>query len=213
MKKLVLASNCLGARRVLIQEGYAFEQINPLVDLPRLRNESPRSLLTRCASERLAQVTQQFKLGDKVVVLACARAIVCDGEIFKKPLTQQGFPDPNLARTYLTRYQNRVPRAHVAVVAQNMQTGCRYGNDSETIVNALFFNSNELQEMLDDQATYAADGALPYDINGSCASTVLKRLIVSMRGEASNFIGLPKNLTNLCLQQVGWLPNARLASA
>lgn len=169
MPQLILASGSPRRREFLARLGLDFVVVVPDVDESVRPGETPEAYVERVAVAKAAAVVGG-------VVLAADTAVILDGEILGKPVSDDD------ARAMLRRLQGRTHRVLTAVAV--------HAGDE---ISAAVAETDVTMRPLDDAAIdwYVATGE-PLDRAGSYALQGIGMALVSgVSGNVSNVIGLP----------------------
>lgn len=117
--RLVLASKSISRRQILENAGVPFDWVDADVDEDEIKQQgladhlSPDDIALKLAHAKAERV---FDKNRDALVLGCDQILVCDGEIYDKPV------DVNQAREHLLRFRGRPHRLISAMTLLQLNT-------------------------------------------------------------------------------------------
>jgi septum formation protein len=189
---LILGSSSKYRKEILENHGYVFEVITPDIDEKGIRTSDPYDLPLTLAREKAHAVIK--KLTQPSLVITCDTVVVCDGELYEKPNSEEEL------RMFLSKYWSGYPAIVVgAIVVTDSDTGKQV---HAVDVCKVFFKS------MDEEALqkYIALGN-PYERAGGFAiqHPTFTPYIEKFEGDKEAIIGINVSTLKELLQKVATL--------
>jgi septum formation protein len=195
MSAFILASSSPRRRELLASLGIDFEIRKPDVDETQQPGESPETYVQRLSREKAAAVARQLE--PPALVLAADTIVIHQGVILGKPI------DDADARLILRQLRARTHRVCTAITLH------RVANSTQPITRLDCTEVTMRAYTDDDIETYIASGD-PFDKAGAYAIQHPDFAPVAhIEGSYSNVMGLPLELLQAALEEIGWALQAR----
>ena len=185
---LVLASRSPRRVELLARAGYRFEVEPADIDERRLEGETPRELVRRLAREKAAAVAPRHPGS---IVLGADTVVVIDGAVLGKP---NGEAD---AAGMLRRLSGRAHEVLTGVALHAAHRCCGGVQSTRVFFRAL---SRE------DVAWYVASGEPADKAGGYSIQGRASRFVTRIEGSYTNVVGLPVELVDGLLGELGAAP-------
>ncbi len=185
---LVLASRSPRRVELLARAGYRFEVEPADIDERRLEGETPHELVRRLASEKAAAVAPRHPGS---IVLGADTVVVIDGAVLGKP---NGEVD---AAGMLRRLSGRAHDVLTGVALHAAHRCCGGVQSTRVVFRAL---SRE------DVAWYVASGEPADKAGGYSIQGRASRFVTRIEGSYTNVVGLPVELVDGLLGELGAAP-------
>ena len=173
MKQLILASSSPRRQQLLSELGITFKVIKPKIDEKAVSLPTPKETV-----ETLAQLkAKQIELNSKdEIVLAADTIVVCDGEIFEKPVSKDD------AFRMMKTYSGKTHDVITAVAIRSL--------DQEVVFSVT--TTVEFWTLTDEEIVNYINTDEPYDKAGAYGIQGLARIFIKrISGDYFNVIGLP----------------------
>ena len=185
---LVLASRSPRRVELLARAGYRFEVEPADIDERRLAGETPHELVRRLAREKAAAVAPRHPGS---IVLGADTVVVIDGAVLGKP---NGEAD---AAGMLRRLSGRAHEVLTGVALHAAHRCCGGVQSTRVVFRAL---SRE------DVAWYVASGEPADKAGGYSIQGRASRFVIRIEGSYTNVVGLPVELVDGLLDEIGATP-------
>lgn len=185
---LVLASRSPRRVDLLTRAGYRFEVAPADIDESRRDGESPPALVRRLAREKAAAVAPRHP---GATVLGADTVVVIDGAVFGKP---NGEAD---AVGMLRRLSGRAHEVLTGVAVHTAQRCCGGVQSTRVVFRAL---------SPEDIAWYVASGEPADKAGGYSIQGRASRFVTRIEGSYTNVVGLPVELVDALLGELGATP-------
>jgi septum formation protein len=183
--EIILASASPRRKELLAQAGFRFRvQASGIAEV-RGENESPIAFVTRLAREKAQDVAA--KSNHNAMILGADTVVVCDEEIFGKPIDEQ---DAKRMLRALAGRTHRVITGLCVIYGSMVESAAEV-----TMVRMLTVSDEEIEAYVATGEPMDKAGA--YAIQGRAA-----RWIPSIQGCYFNVVGLPLALTAAMLESV-----------
>lgn len=201
---LVLGSSSVFRASILKEAGFNFEVVEPRVNEKLFRSDQPEALVIQLGTIKALAAAERFPIPSPVVIICSDQVIGCGGEIFEKPLTEDGQPDQRVVYKHLLSYATNPAVAYTSVVVFNLKTRVMHSGYDVTEIHFERFTQTQMDLIAADEWTYRAAGSVPTRVPESNASSLLESKIKKVNGEMTGFQGLPLPLTFKLLQAAGY---------
>lgn len=187
--QIILGSQSKGRRGVMEQMGYPFIVMNPNIDEKKIRSSDARELTRAIANAKADALLPHIH--EPSLLITSDQVVTFRNEIREKPET------PDEARAFLGSYGDEPVQTVTAVVVVNTQTGERR---EEIDIASVWFNPfppDVIEEIIQqgDVFTYAGGFSISHPL--------MKPYISKIAGEFESIIGLPKQITQRVLKELG----------
>lgn len=194
---LILGSESIFRKQVLLDAGYEFEVIPAHLDEKEIRRKSAEVLTAVLAHAKGYALVERLKIANrKACVITADQVMECNGLILEKPQSRIE------AQQQLKAYEDHNPKTVSALHIYNMFTNIAAEGVDVTEIRIAPFSELELNVILDDEITYLCCGSLPYGIPENRACEIVDAHQFIPEGKASSVIGMPLDLLAKLLERV-----------
>lgn len=187
--RIILGSQSAGRKRMLAEMGLEFEVMSADIDEKAVRRETPAQLVLALAAAKAEALKP--RINEPALLITSDQVVVCDGEILEKP------EDEAQARSFLSRYGTHPAETVTAVCAVNLATGREASavDVAKTYFN--IFTPEDIDELIAEGELFHMCGGFIID------GTLWEKHIDRIEGARDSVIGLPKELVQRLLAEVG----------
>ncbi|CAH8281088.1 unnamed protein product [Arabidopsis lyrata] len=195
--KLILGSQSMARKRILADMGYDYTIVTADIDEKAIRTEKPEDLVVALAEAKANEIISklggesQFAQDPQPTLLITADTVVVyKGVIREKPTTKEE------AREFIKGYSGSHGGVVGSVLVRNLKTGVRRGGWDKAEVYFHEIPEQIIDDLIDDAITYKVAGGLTLE------HPLISPLIDSVVGGVDTVMGLPKELTEKCINDV-----------
>ena len=189
--KIILGSQSKHRKKIMEDNGFEFEVMDPSIDEKAIRFEDPQKLTIALANAKADALLS--RISEPVILITSDQVISWNGKILEKPENNEE------ARKFLRGYSpSQSPKTVTAVVVVNTETGKRY--EAVDIAEVVF---NKIPEEVINEVVENGD-MLSRAGGFAIQNTKLQKYIKKINGTWDSITGLPIEVTKALMKQAGY---------